>query len=289
MTNIDDAVNDEVKSWLGRSVENKDVVTLSPLVRMSAWLDRNDPEPKLGDPVPPGWHLLFFLVATPQSKLWHDGGNPRVDIQPRNPFHGVGARTMWAGCRDTFHMPLRLGDQIRRVASIPKAALKEGRNGRMAFVTIRDEIYGPQGLALTEELDLVNLEKQGVPPPTQLRPAEPVWKRSVVADTPLLFCFSALSYNTHRIHYDFPYTTQCEGYTRLLVTGPIQAVMLLDFARRNDARPIAEFSCRATHPLYEGGTFTLEGVPATDNKSAKIWTCNPEGVVCMTGDVKFLE
>jgi 3-methylfumaryl-CoA hydratase len=102
-----------------------------------------------------------------------------------------------------------------------------------------------------------------------------------------LFCFSALTYNSHRVHYDYLYVTQCEGYPRLLVTGPLQVELFLDLARSNDSRSISEFSCRALRPLFEGSAFTVEGVPAADGKSARLWTCDAEGAVCMTAEVKF--
>ncbi len=265
-----------VQSWMGRTVETNDVVTVSPLLRMSAWLDREDPQPKSGDAVPPGWHLLYFLIATLQRDLGQEGGTPRNDIQPPNPFQ----RAMWIGCRNRFYAPLRVGESIRRVGTLKSVTAKEGRSGPMVFLTIHDDFFNSQGLALTEEMDLVYRDcvEGEVAPQPQPRPVEPVWKRTLKADPPFLFLFSALTYNSHRIHYDYPYTTKTEGYPGLLVAGPLQALLLLDLARRHGEGQVVEFSCRAQRPLFQGSEFSAEGAPTPDGKGATLWTCDAAGV-----------
>ena len=278
---------DSFKSHVGRKIETRDTVTASPLGRMAAWLDRDDPEPKSGDPVPPGGHLLYFLSTTRQSKLGPEGGNPRDDLEPPIPLQ----RKVWAGCRMWFHQPIRVGEEIRRLGSIKSLIPKSGRSGPLVFLTIRDEIIGPRGLALVEEMDIIFREdpKGNEPmPPAQRRSAEPSWRRSVMADPPLLFRFSALLYNSHRIHYDYVYTTQVERYPGLLVTGPLQAVMLLDLVRRSQpSRAVAEFSCRALRPVFEGAVMSIEGNPAADGSGAELWTADPSGALGMTATVKF--
>jgi len=278
---------DSFKSCIGRKIEHRDVVTVSPLARMSAWLDRDDPEPKPGDAIPPGAHLLYFLSTTRQSALGAAGGNPRDDLEPPIPLQ----RKVWAGCRMAFHQPIRVGDEIRRVGEVKTLTTKVGRSGPLVFTTFRDEIFGPKGLAMAEEMDIIFREDpKGVeaPPPAQARPAEPAWQRTVKADPPLLFRFSALTYNSHRIHYDYVYTTQVEKYPGLLVTGPLQAVLLLDLARRNNAsRPIAEFSCRAERPVFEGASISVEGTPSADGTGARLWTSDQSGAIGMTASIKF--
>ena len=116
--------------------------------------------------------------------------------------------------------------------------------------------------------------------------ASPAWRRTVKADPPLLFRFSALTYNSHRIHYDYVYTTQVEKYPGLLVTGPLQALLLIDLARRNtSSRPIAEFSCRALRPIYEGTLISVEGVASSEG--ASLWTADDSGALGMSASVKF--
>ena len=249
---------DSFKSLIGRKIETRDVATASPLARMLAWLDRDDPAPKTGDAIIPGAHLLYFLSTTRQSALGPEGGSPRDEIEPPVPLQ----RKVWAGCRMWFHQPIRIGEEIRRVGEIKSLVSKAGRSGPLVFVTIRDEIFGPKGLAMCEEMDIIFREdakgEQALPPP-QARPVQAAWKRDLKADTPLLFRFSALAYNSHRLHYDHVYTTGVEGYPGLLVTGPLQAVLLLDLACRNtSSRPIAEFSCRALRPIFEGGVISIE-------------------------------
>ena len=278
---------DSFKSYIGRKIEHRDVVTASPLERMSAWLDREDPEPKAGDAIPPGAHLLYFLSKTRQSALGAAGGNPRDDLEPPIPLQ----RKVWAGCRMAFHQPIRVGEPIRRVGEVKALTTKVGRSGPLVFTTMRDEIFGPKGLAMAEEMDIIFREDpKGVeaPPPARARPAQPAWRRTVKADPPLLFRFSALTYNSHRIHYDYVYTTQVEKYPGLLVTGPLQALLLLDLARRNTAsRPIAEFACRALRPIYEGTLISVEGAPASDGAAAVLWTADDSGALGMTASVKF--
>lgn len=278
---------DAFKSYVGCNIESTDVVTASPLARWSAWLDREDPEPKPGDAIPPGAHLLYFLSKTRQSALNSSGGSPRDDLEPPIPLQ----RKVWAGCRMWFEQPVRVGDEIRRIGAVKTLSSKPGRSGPLVFVTLRDEITGPNGLALAEEMDLIYREdpKAGdALPPAQPRPAEPAWRRSVPVDAPFLFRFSALTYNSHRIHYDYVYTTQVEHYPGLLVTGPLQAVLLLDLARRNaPLRVIKEFSCRAQRPVFEGAEISLEGAETPDGSGATLWTLDPSGAVGMTASVRF--
>jgi 3-methylfumaryl-CoA hydratase len=175
---------------------------------------------------------------------------------------------------------------IKRVSKLSNVVGKQGRSGPLIIVTIRDEIFGSQGLALTEEMDIVFLDGNAADAtPPRLRPAEPLWQRRIYPDSPFLFCFSALTYNSHRIHYDQAYTTECEGYPKLLVHGPLQAVLLLDLVRRTSARIITEFSCRALRPVFEGTAFWVEGVPQAGG--ASLWTCDDSGALTMIASAKF--
>lgn len=275
------------QSLVGHKIESLDSVTASPLARMQAWLDRDDPAPKSGDAILPGAHLLYFLSTTRQSALRPEGGSPRDDLEPPIPLQ----RKVWAGCRMSFHQPILVGQEIRRVGTIKSLVPKSGRSGPLVFVTLRDEIFGPNGLAMSEEMDIIFREDakgEQALPPAQAKPAEAIWKRDVKADPPLLFRFSALTYNSHRLHYDYVYVTQVEGYPGLLVTGPLQAVLLLDLVSRNaPGRRIAEFSCRALRPIFEGSMISLEGAPSPDGNSAELWDADQTGAIGMTATVKF--
>jgi len=275
-----------LQGWVGRVAESTDIVTASPLVRMSAWLDREDPIPRKGDAVPPGWHYLFCLSQMPQRHLTHEGGTPRSELFPPISL----PRSMWVGCRFTFSGAIKVGDPIRRVGTIKSLTGKTGRTGPLILMTIRDEFLVPAGLAVAEEMDIIfrkNAEGPEPLPPPQPRPGEAVWRRVIQADPPFLFRYSALTYNSHRIHYDLTYTTKQEGYPALLVHGPLQVNLMLELVRQNDARPIAEFSCRAQRPVFEGGPFSVEGAPTPDRTGVTMWVLDRDGALSMTASVKF--
>lgn len=277
----------EFEGWLEKKHEDTDVATASPLARLLAWLDRDSVDVNEGDSLIPGSHLLYFLSTTRQSDLPPEGGNPRDNILPPIPLQ----RKLWAGSRLWFEEPLQIGDSIKRVGGLTSMVPKSGRSGQMVFLVLRDEILGPKGVGVVEEFDLICREdpKEGerLPDP-QPRPAEPQWKRTIVADAPFLFRFSALTYNSHRIHYDYPYVTEVEGYPGLIVTGPMQQMLLLDLVDRNTPdKRMKNFSCKAVRPIFGNATVHVEGVMAEDGQSARLWTIEEGGGVGMTATVEF--
>jgi 3-methylfumaryl-CoA hydratase len=189
---------------------------------------------------------------------------------------------MWAGGRFTFARPLRIGEAIARTSRILDVSLKEGRMGPLVFVLVRHELAGPDGPALTEEHDIVY---RSAPSPHEALPAgraapqTAAWRRDIVADPVLLFRYSALTFNAHRIHYDRRYAMQSEFYPGLVVHGPLQATLLADLLRRNGASDLASFRFRAVRPLFEGSNFAVCGTPATDQIS--LWVQDANGVLAM--------
>jgi 3-methylfumaryl-CoA hydratase len=250
---------DVLRLWLGRTERRSDSVQAAPLAALAATLDRDEALPAPGAEVPPLWHWLFFTPLARQSQIGADGHAKRGDFLPPVPL----PRRMWAGGRLEFVQPLRVGEQITRDSRIIKVDAKSGRSGELVFVTVRHEISNARGIGLTEEHDIVyrDLPAPGAPPPTpQTAPSDATFSREIVPDPVLLFRYSALTFNGHRIHYDRPYVTQVEGYPGLIVHGPLIATLLADLLRREQPRArMRRFSFTAMRPLFDTHAFTLCG------------------------------
>ena len=275
----------ELKDWIGNQCSVTDVLTPWPLAALSATLDRRDPEPRTGDPVPPGWHWLYFLETSPASEVGPDGHPRRGDFLPPVQL----PRRMWAGGRIEFARLLKVGETARRDSEIVSVESKQGRSGHLVFVTVRHNITASGSTAVTEEHDIVYRDApQPDEPPPALKPApaDAAWRREVVADQVMLFRFSALIFNAHRIHYDIAYCHE-EGYPGLIVHGPLQTVLLLDLCRRNDSRPVRRLEYRALHPLFHFERFTVNGAPTMDGSQVALWTANAAGGYTMSGTAYF--
>jgi 3-methylfumaryl-CoA hydratase len=189
---------------------------------------------------------------------------------------------MWAGGRLTFHAPLKLGEAVRRVSTIADVSAKSGRSGNLVFVLVRHEIAGPAGLAITEEHDIVYRDApapgEAAPTPKQAEAAS-AWQRPVVPDDVLLFRYSALTFNGHRIHYDRRYVTTEEGYPGLIVHGPLLATLLADLHRREDARAVKSFNFRALSPVFDTTPFAVHGAPGPEG--SRLWIRRDDGALCM--------
>ncbi len=283
---------DHLRQWIGTSETAEDLVTGAPLAGYSAMLDRDDPPPQPGDPLPPSTHWLFFLPHARHSDIGADGHAKRGGFLPPVEL----PRRMWAGSRLQFLAPLRVGQRIRRVSTIKDVSHKKGQSGDLVFCLVRHEISNADGLALVDEHDIVYRDEPGTgplspapaPAPTQ-RPAEaPPWVRTLTPDPVLLFRYSALTFNGHRIHYDRTYVTEVEGYPGLIVHGPLIATLLMDLCRReNPNRNLTGFSFRAANPLFDSATFQIQGWPSKDGVAAKLSAIKPDGSVAMTADASF--
>jgi 3-methylfumaryl-CoA hydratase len=269
--------------WIGREEKRDDVITAAPLVALSALLDREDPAPREGDAAPPLAHWLYFLPSYRQSDAGPDGHAVKGAFMPPIPL----PRRMWAGSRLEFLRPLRVGARITRVSRIQDVALKQGRSGALAFVTVRHELGDAQGLVLSDEHDIVYRGEtapgaQSASAPPAAAPGGESWKREIRPDPVLLFRYSAVTFNSHRIHYDHPYATGVEGYPGLVVHGPLIATLLVDLLRRN--RPevtLKSYSFRALRPLFDTASFLTCGLPDTAGHGAKLWTRDAQGAATM--------
>lgn len=286
-TAIDASVIDRLQQWIGRTEEQRDALCVAPLHGLSATLDRDDAPPKPGDAVPPLGHWLFFLPQARQGELGPDGHPARGGFLPPVPL----PRRMWAGGRLAWNAdnPLRVGDEARRQSSIRSVTHKQGRSGEMVFVLVHHEVHNAHGLALTEEHDIVYRAPAapGAPPPAP-QPADTAapWRRQVVPDPVLLFRYSALTFNGHRIHYDHPYATGVEGYPGLVVHGPLIATLLLDLVRRcapADA-VVAHFAFKAVRPTFDLHPFFVNGRPSPDGRRVQLWAHDHEGWLTMQGE-----
>ena len=270
-----------VTDWIGRAEVRSDTVTAGQVVALSATLDRDDPEPKPGDPLPPLWHWLFFLDRHRQSELGPDGHARRGGLLPPIPL----PRRMWAGSRFEFRHPLLVGDQITRETRVIDIQEKSGRSGPLVFVVVRHEISTAEGLAIVEEHDIVYRE-HGPAAPAQPAPADAAWERTIQPDDVLLFRYSALTFNGHRIHYDRRYATEVEGYPGLVVHGPLIATLLMDLLRRNQPETnVARFSFRAVSPLFDTGPFVVCGKP--EGKTIALWAKDAAGNLAMSAEAGF--
>jgi len=272
-----------LSDWIGRSETASDVVTATPYAGLSGTLDRPAARPPAGTPLPALWHWLYFLPLHRQSEIGPDGHPRRGDFLPPVPL----PRRMWAGSQFEFRAPLRVGDAITRISTIDDVTAKHGRSGSLVFVRVRHEVRR-EGLAepaLVEFHDIVYREapKAGdAAPPSSAAPLGATWERQWIPDDVLLFRYSALTFNGHRIHYDRRYATEVEGYPGLVVHGPLIATLLLDLVRRErpEAR-IERFEFRAKRPIFDVHPFFVCGEPQPDGKTIRLWARDHEGGLAM--------
>ena len=261
---------------------------MSQVQRMNATLDRDEPAPRIGDPVPPGWHLIFFPRIPPTQSLSRDGTEPASENGMPDPL----PVRMFAKNKCKFSLPLRIGDQVRRITEIASIDAKEGRSGKLVFVTYRYTISTQSGVATEDERELVFLEESKAgprkPPPGQPAPAGAVWEMTVNPTNTMLFRFSAVTFNPHRIHYDHPYATEAEGYPGLVVHGPLTATWLLELARNNNpGATMTGFEVRAKAPLFAGRPFRIIGRPRSGQRVCDLWAITPENTVAMEASASF--
>ena len=272
-----------LQTWAGSTETVADNITAAPVRALSATLDRDDAAPVPGTALPALWHWLYFLPQHRQSEIGPDGHARRGGFLPPVPL----PRRMWAGGRLQWQVnnPLVVGDAVQRVSRIASVTHKAGRTGDLVFVLVQHEVHNAHGLALTEEHDIVYRAaaqaSDPVPPPTPAK-QNAVWRCEITPDDVLLFRYSALTFNGHRIHYDRAYVTQVEGYPGLIVHGPLIATLLVDLVRRQvPGARLKSFSFKAMRPTFDLHPFTLNGSPSADGKSVQLWASDHEGWLTM--------
>ncbi len=273
--------------WRGRRMTVTDTVAAAPIAALSATLDEDRPPPEPGDEVPPGWHWLYALPKPRRSDVGPDGHGKRGGFLPPIDL----PRRMFAGSSMTFHRAVRIGDTIRLDSEVKDVKFKEGRTGRLAFVTVSRRISRLGELAIEEEQTLVYRDPpkagslEGSPDPA---PIDAAWRSEIVPDPVLLFRFSALTFNAHRIHYDRPYATGVEGYPGLVVQGPLIALLLLEACRAQ--RPgwwVEAFAFRARRPVFDTAPFTVAGRWGAGGATGELWAADAEGWLAMSATVRM--
>ncbi len=278
-----------LKDWTGRSEVLEDQATAAPMAALAATLDRDPQRPAPGTELPPLWHWLYFLPMHRQSEIGPDGHAKRGGFLPPVPL----PRRMWAGSQFQFVSPLRVGDALRRVSSIENVSEKSGRTGPLVFVKVRHELHanGAPQPSLIEHHDIVYREvaKPDDPVPQPLAaPEQGAWEKKWVPDEVLLFRYSALTFNGHRIHYDRRYVTEVEGYPGLIVHGPLIATLLMDLlGEQMPAARVTAFEFRAMRALFDLHHFYVCGSPQADGKSIRLWARDHEGWLAMEATARI--
>jgi 3-methylfumaryl-CoA hydratase len=278
---------DELKKHIGRRQVTADVVTAAPANLLRLTLTRPEPELMPGDALPPGWHVFYFLPRLGPHELRADGTAADTGVLPDMPL----PRRMFAGETFRFHRPLRIGESVRRETELIDISLKSGGTGTLVFTTVLSRIFGPEGLAVEEERRIVYREEVKAGEGNQAPRREPApvdvpWRRTITPDPILLFRFSALTFNSHRIHYDRRWATEVEGYPGLVVHGPLTQTLLIDFARDHAAgRRFVSWTTQARAPLFEPAPFELRGRPTA--AGCELWAVTPEGTVAMSATAEL--
>lgn len=279
-------MSDQYDAWTGKQSATEALVTAYQADALTATLDRDDSPYKEGDAIPPGWHLFYIREVVKLRDTASDGHPKRGDFLPPIDL----PRRMWAGTQATYHKPIHVGETIRNVTTIEAVTPKVGKTGPLVFLKLKHEISGEDGVATTEFQDVVYREEAqpgAVAPEPPPAPAEAVWKRTIHPSPVLLFRYSALTMNSHRIHYDRTYVTEVEKYPGLLVHGPLTFTLLLDlFRRENSETALKSFAVRAVSPIYDTHDFTVEGVPG-DAGEASLWALNNDGRLAMSAKATF--
>ncbi len=281
MTSID---IQHLQTWIGKKETLQDDIPLFPAKALAAALD-NENLPEKGDTLPDFWEWLYFLPTAAASATGADGHPSKGGFLPPVPL----PRRMWAAGKVNKNRPIIIGETAERVSTIKSVELKEGSTGTLVFVNVDHDIYQQGTICIRQEQNIVYRE-QPAPnaplPPIKTPPENPDWEKTITPDPVMLFRYSALTFNGHRIHYDRTYATEEEFYPALVVHGPLLVTLLLDLKRH--AAPdleIANFKFRAVRPTFDTAPFQVAG-KRVDNQLL-LWSSDKEGALCMKIDAEL--
>ncbi len=274
---------DLLRTWIGREAISEDVLSSRHARLMAATLGLPQDALVDGAALPPLWHWLYFLEGLPGSELGRDGHPARGGFLPPVPL----PNRMWAGGRLEFHAPLALGSSVRKRSAVSSIEHKRGRSGDLVFVTVRHVLLDGDQVAITEDHDIVYKQPSppGAAPAACAAGPQPSHSEPFEATSTMLFRYSALTFNGHRIHYDLDYCRNVEGYANLVIHGPLQATLLAGLAARLGPKPLRHFHYRGLRPSVLGMSLTVNAVAATDGLS--LWTAQPDGSVSMQAEAMF--
>ena len=273
---------DHLRQWVGRTSEASDIVTAQLVKGLRATLFQEIGEPKTGDAAPFTVHWCLAQPVFPMSMLGPDGHPTRGGFLPPVPL----PRRMWAGGELEFLDSLRIGDEVTRTSRIADVTVKSGSTGTLCFVAVEHLVSTPRGTAIRERQDIVYREIGGAqpaaPPKAAPSPRLAQHRETHMSDAVLLFRYSALTFNGHRIHYDHDYVTKVEGYPGLIFHGPLQAAFIVELAAKlRSGKPPKNLSYRGVQPLFAGSEFSIN---ANDNGGAmELWAANADGQPTMKG------
>ncbi len=273
---------DHLRTWIGNTDVAEDVLSAGLVDRFRATMDEGAPPARDGEPAPQAIHWCLAPSAARQSEIASDGHAGKGGFLPPVPL----PRRMWAGSRIDFRGDLRVGDRVARRSRVEKVDYKQGRTGELVFVQVSHEYETARGIAVREELDAVYraLEAPAASAAPQEKgagaPSAADVRRAIEPTAALLFRYSALTFNAHRIHYDRKYTMETERYPGLVVHGPLQATFLLRLAAEIKGAPLREAAIRAVSPLFDSGPFSIAGKRA--NGGVETWSENGQGRTTMS-------
>jgi 3-methylfumaryl-CoA hydratase len=271
---------------IGRREQTSEFIDLD---RVMALANTLGVEPKLsdGDALPSAWHWIFFNSFVPRAAVGTDGHPKTGGFLP-----DVGLpRRMWAGGRVLYHAPLPIGSRAEKMSEILSVTEKSGKAGRLVFVTVKHAISHDGIICIEEEQDLVYREppqEGAAPPPPQAAPTSAEWSHDVTPDPVLLFRYSALTLNGHRIHYDRPYAREEEDYPDLVVHGPLISTILHGLAQQAyPQKRLSAFEFRAVAPLFVSDRFSAEAAKADDGQGLSLWARSADGHLAMRASASF--
>jgi 3-methylfumaryl-CoA hydratase len=285
-----EALTADLRRAIGGRKVTDDYIAPSLVERLAVTLDRDDAPPRAGEALPPGWHTVFCLQAPTRAELGDDGLPRRYDLIPPIPMQ----RRLFGGARLEFHAPLMVGEKVTCESELAEIKVRSTRSAHLAIATLRHRFSGSAGLSVVEEQDIVHMEpiatgKNGDPEQGSgegaARPA-PTWQRTMVPDAVTLFRFSALTFNSHRIHYDAPYAERDEQLPGLAVQGKWIALQLLETVHHaaRGAEP-KTYQYRLTRPVYAGSRCTFAGKLGDTGNEARMWVENESGAVVQTASL----
>lgn len=265
-----------------------DTITATTVARLAATLDLDRPAPQLGETLPLGWHGVFCIPAVATSELSGDGVAPALEDPS---LMAEFPRRVFGGARITRHAPLRVGDSVRCASEIASTTRRSGGSGEMVVVVLRHEFTVAGKLCVEEEQDIVYLPAASGPsplPPGKPAPGDPVVSERVKPDSALLFRFSALTFNTHRIHYDAPYATGVEKLPALMVQGKLQAFLAMGLLEKHfAAEPMRRFVYRSFRPIFGNRPFSVAAGPRTADGTVPVWTADADGFIALSATAEF--
>jgi len=277
---------DSFKSYIGKSESATDVVTASMMVKFAATLGLENPPLQKGSAIPPGWYGGLFPASHRPDKMRTDGQASGGGIMPSIPL----PRRRIGGTRVFFLEPLRIGDDVTRKTEIADLRVEDG--GEQVTIVERNSLSNAHGLCVVEERDMVLLSEakaDAAPKTTPATPGDAKWNQTLEPNPPLLFRFSAIRFNSHRIHYDRDYVTKIEKLPGLVVQSSLISQLLMEMCRRElPAKRLTNFDFQNLRSVYDSdGNVTLHGKPSADNREATLWAVDGKGSFAMLVTAKF--